>query len=72
MNPVLKTVQHPRQAEIYCLEEACCEASNLLRTLQQMMTKHGETREVLVLEQDAKDMLSKLRKLLKATRSIDA
>lgn len=72
MKNVLSTVQQrSKQSEINYLEEAQFEAHLLFRTIQNMLIEHGETKDSANLEQDARQILSKIRKLIKQTRNMD-
>lgn len=72
MTTVLQTRQHPKQSEINYLEEAQFEAHLLFRTIQNMLIEHGETKDGVNLEQDAKYILGKIRKLIKKTKAMDS
>lgn len=64
--------QHPKQSEINYLEEAQFEAHLLFRTIQNMLIEHGETKDSVNLEQDARHILGKIRKMLKQTKAFDS
>ena len=68
----MQTKQHPKQSEIYYLEEAHFEAHQLFRTIQNMLIENGETKDGVNLEQDAKYILGKIRKLIKKTKAMDS
>ena len=62
---------HLKQAEINSLEEIHFEAHLLFRSIQDMLIEHGETRDGAILEQDVRQILSKIRKMLKKTNNIN-
>ena len=72
MNTVVHFEQHPKQAEIYSLEEIHFEAHLLFRSIQNMLIKHGETQDGVNLEQDVRNVLVKIRKMLKQTKAFDS
>ena len=72
MKNVLSTVQQcSEQPKINYLWDAQFEAHVLLRTIQNMQIEHGETKDGVNLEQNVKQILSKIRKMLKKTSDID-
>ena len=71
MNTVVHFEQHPKQAEIDSLEEIHFEAHLLFRSIQDMLIEHGETKDGANLEQDVRQILSKIRKMLKKTKNIN-
>ena len=72
MNTVVHFEQHPKQTEIYSLEEIHFEAHLLFRSIQNMLIKHGETQDGVNLEQDVRNVLVKIRKMLKQTKAFDS
>ena len=62
---------HPKQIEIFSLEEIQFHAGLLLREVQNMLIKHGETKDGVELEQNVRKILSKIRKMLKKINDID-
>ena len=71
MNTAVHFEQHPKQAEIDSLEEIHFEAHLLFRSIQDMLIEHGETQDGANLEQDVRQILSKIRKMLKKTNNIN-
>ena len=71
MNTDTQFELHPKQFEIFSLEEIQFHASLLLREVQNMLIEHGETKDGAILEQDVRQILSKIRKLIKQTRNMD-
>ena len=71
MNTDTQFELHPKQFEIFSLEEIQFHASLLLREVQDMLIEHGETKDSANLEQDVRQILSKIRKLIKQTRNMD-
>ena len=72
MNTDTKFELHPKQFEIFSLEEIQFHASLLLREVQNMLIEHGETKDGAILEQDVRQILSKIRKMLKQTKAFDS
>ena len=72
MNTAVHFEQHPKQAEIDSLEEIHFEAHLLFRSIQDMLIEHGETKDGVNLEQDIKQVLVKIRKMLKELNNIDS
>ena len=72
MNTAVHFEQHPKQAEIDSLEEIHFEAHLLFRSIQNMLIEHGETKGGVNLEQDAKYILGKIRKLIKKTKAMNS
>lgn len=71
MNTDTQFELHPKKFEIFSLEEIQFHASLLLREVQNMLIEHGETKDGAILEQDVRQILSKIRKLIKQTRNMD-
>ena len=71
MNTAVHFEQHPKQSEIDSLEEIHFEAHLLFRSIQDMLIEHGETKDGANLEQDVRQILSKIRKMLKKTNNIN-
>lgn len=63
---------HPKQFEIFSLEEVQFHAGLLLREVQEMLIEHGETKDKVNLEKDIKQVLVKIRKMLKELNDIDS
>ena len=63
---------HPKQLEIFSLEEVQFHASLLLREMQTMLIEHGETKDGVNLEKDIKQVLVKIRKMLKELNDTDS
>ena len=68
----LQFKQHPKQSEIHSLEEIHFEAHLLFRSVQNMLIEHGETQDGANLEQDVRNILVKIRKMLKQTKEFDS
>lgn len=72
MKNVLSTVQQrSKQPKINYLWDAQLETHVLLRTIKDMQIEHGETKDGINLEQDVRQILSKIRKMLKKISDID-
>ena len=71
MNTAVHFKQHPKQSEINSLEEIHFEAHLLFRSIQNMLIEHGETKDEINLEQDVKQVLVKIRRMLKKLNDID-
>ena len=63
---------HPKQFEIFSLEEVQFHASLLLREMQTMLIEHGETKTGVEIEQDIKHVVVKIRKMLKELNDVDS
>lgn len=63
---------HPKQLEIFSLEEVQFHASLLLREMQTMLIEHGETKTGVEIEQDIKQVLVKIRKMLKELNDVES
>ena len=63
---------HQKQLEIFSLEEVQFHASLLLREMQNMLIEHGETKTGVEIEQDIKQVLVKIRKMLKELNDVDS
>lgn len=72
MNTAVHFEQHPKQREIDRLEEIHFEAHLLFRSIQNMLIEHGETQDSANLEQDVRNILVKIRKMLKQTKAFDS
>ena len=72
MNTAVHFKQHPKQAEIDSLEEIHFETHLLFRSIQNMLIEHGETKDGVNLEQDVRNILVKIRKMLKQTKAFDS
>lgn len=72
MNTDTQFELHQKQLEIFSVEEVQFHASLLLREVQTMLIEHGETKNGVEIEQDIKQVLVKIRKMLKKLNDKDS